>query len=34
MISIEVTESAKDELSSVLKVNADKFIRLYVQGAG
>jgi Fe-S cluster assembly iron-binding protein IscA len=34
MVHIEVTEKAKTELTGVMTENADKSIRLYIQGAG
>ncbi len=34
VINLEVTDSAKDELSGVLKENAEKSIRIFIQGAG
>jgi Fe-S cluster assembly iron-binding protein IscA len=34
MVHIEVTEKAKTELAGVMEENADKSIRLFIQGAG
>ncbi len=34
MVHIEVTEKAKTELAGVMAENADKAIRLFIQGAG
>ena len=34
MANIEITDSAKVELLPVLKENAEKFIRLFIQGVG
>lgn len=34
MVNIEVTEKAKTELAGVMEKNADKSIRLFIQGAG
>ena len=34
MINIQVTDTAKDELVPIIKENAKKFIRLFIQGFG
>jgi len=34
MPNIQVTNEAKEELSKVLSENADKSLRLFIQGAG
>lgn len=34
MTTIQVTDNAKKELVNVLKENAEKYIRLFIQGVG
>jgi Fe-S cluster assembly iron-binding protein IscA len=34
MINIQVTDEAKNELAPIIKENAKKFIRLFIQGFG
>jgi Fe-S cluster assembly iron-binding protein IscA len=34
MLNIHLTEGAKKELAPILKENAEKFLRLFIQGFG